>query len=123
MDSFALLDRLEPAEPHRDQLPNTGLSIRPFVDDREPLCLVQAQRQNDPSSGFDLIEDRRRQSLGGGRQQGSIVGRVLAPATRPVSDADGDIRAAELAQVRFGRSEEHTSEPSHEIPSRMPSSA
>src|SRR6516165_7318829 len=32
-------------------------------DDREPLCLVRAQRQNDPSSGFDLIEDRRRQSL------------------------------------------------------------
>ena len=27
---------------------------------------------------------------------------MLAPATRPVSDADGDIRAAELAQVRFG---------------------
>jgi hypothetical protein len=51
-------------------LPNTGLSIRPFVDHREPLCLVRAQRQNDPSSGFDLIEDRRRQSLGGGRQQG-----------------------------------------------------
>ena len=62
-----LHDRLEPAEPHRDQLPNTGLSIRPFVDHREPLCLVRAQRQNDPSSGFDLIEDRRRQSLGGGR--------------------------------------------------------
>ena len=73
MGSCALHDRLEPAEPHRDQLPNTGLSIRPFVDHREPLCLVRAQRQNDPSSGFDLIEDRRRQSLGGGRQQGSIV--------------------------------------------------
>src|SRR6202045_2807736 len=92
----------KPAEPHPDQFPNIGLSIRPFVDHREPLRLVWAQRQNDPSSGFDLIEDRRRQSLGGGRQQGSIVGRVLAPATRPVSDADGDIRAAELAQVRFG---------------------
>ena len=102
MGSCALHDRLEPAEPHPDQFPNTGLSIRPFVDHREPLRLVRAQRQNDPSSGFDLIEDRRRQSLGGGRQQGSIVGRVLAPATRPVSDADGDIRAAELAQVRFG---------------------
>src|SRR5215510_4426810 len=102
MGSCALHDRLEPAEPHRDQFPNTGLSIRPFVDHREPLCLVRAQRQNDPSSGFDLIEDRRRQSLGGGGQQGSIVGRVLAPATRPVSDADGDIGAAELAQVCFG---------------------
>src|SRR5580692_57520 len=102
MGSCALHDRLEPAEPHPDQFLNTGLSIRPFVDHREPLRLVWAQRQNDPSSGFDLIEDRRRQSLGGGRQQGSIVGRVLAPATRPVSDADGDIRAAELAQVRFG---------------------
>ena len=102
MGSRALHDRLEPAEPHLDQFPYTGLSIRPFVDHREPLCLVRAQRQNDPSSGFDLIEDRRRQSLGGGRQQGSIVGRVLAPATRPVSDADGDIGAAELAQVRFG---------------------
>ena len=67
MGSRALHDRLEPAEPHRDQLPNTGLPIRPFVDHREPLCLVRAQRQNDPSSGFDLIEDRRRQSLGGGR--------------------------------------------------------
>ena len=67
MGSCALHDRLEPAEPHRDQLPNTGLPIRPFVDHREPLCLVRAQRQNDPSSGFDLIEDRRRQSLGGGR--------------------------------------------------------
>src|SRR6516225_9982687 len=67
MGSFALHDRLEPAEPHRDQFPNTGPSIRPFVDHREPLCLVRAQRQNDPSSGFDLIEDRRRQSLGGGR--------------------------------------------------------
>ena len=57
---------LEPAEPHPDQFPNTGLSIRPFVDHGEPLRLVRAQRQNDPSSGFDLIEDRRRQSLGGG---------------------------------------------------------
>ena len=37
--SCALHDRLEPAEPHRDQLPNTGLSIRPFIDHREPLCL------------------------------------------------------------------------------------
>jgi hypothetical protein len=46
MGSRALHDRLEPAEPHRDQLPNTGLSIRPFVDHREPLCLVRAQRQN-----------------------------------------------------------------------------
>ena len=80
----ALHNRLEPAEPHRDQFPSTGLSIRPLVDHREPLRLVRAQRQNDPSSGFDLIEDRRRQSLGGGRQQGSIVGRVLAPATRNV---------------------------------------
>ena len=80
----ALHNRLEPAEPHRDQFPSTGLSIRPLVDHREPLRLVRAQRQNDPSSGFDLIEDRRRQSLGGGRQQGSIVGRVLAPATRTV---------------------------------------
>src|SRR6202007_2868658 len=35
-------------------------TIRPFVDHREPLRLVRAQRQNDPSSGFD-IEDRRRQ--------------------------------------------------------------
>ena len=42
MGSCALHDRLEPAEPHRDQLPNTGLSIRPFVDHREPLCLVRA---------------------------------------------------------------------------------
>ena len=84
MGSRALHDRLEPAEPHLDQFPYTGLSIRPFVDHREPLRLVRAQRQNDPSSGFDLIEDRRRQSLGGGRQQGSIVGRVLAPATRNV---------------------------------------
>ena len=75
MGSRALHDRLKPAEPHPDQFPNTGLSIRPFVDHREPLCLVRAQRQNDPSSGFDLIEDRWRQSLGGGRQQGSIVGR------------------------------------------------
>src|SRR5215469_8286396 len=99
LGSRALHDRLEPAEPHPNQFPNTGLSIRPFVDHREPLRLFRAQRQNDPSSGFDLIEDRRRQSLGGGRQQGSIVGRVLAPATRPVSDADGDIGAAELAQV------------------------
>jgi len=52
MGSGALHDRLEPAEPHRDQLPNTGLSIRPFVDHREPFCLVRAQRQNDPSSGL-----------------------------------------------------------------------
>ena len=102
MGSCALHDRLEPAEPYRDQFANTGVSIRPFVDHREPLPLVRAQRQNDPSSGFDLIEDRRRQSLGGRRQQGSIVGRVLAPATRTVSDADGDIGAAKLAQVRFG---------------------
>ena len=56
MGSCALHDRLEPAEPHRDQFPNTGLSIRPFVDHSEPLRLVRAQRQNDPSSGFDLIE-------------------------------------------------------------------
>ena len=68
MGSRALHDRLEPAEPHPDQFPNTGLSIRPFVDHREPLRRVRAQRQNDPSSRFDLIEDRRRQSLGGGRQ-------------------------------------------------------
>ena len=102
MGSRALHDRLEPAEPHPDQFPNTGLSIRPFVDHREPLRLVRTQWQNDPSSGFDLIEDRRRQSLGSGCQQGSIVGRVLAPATRTVSDADGDIGAAKLAQVRFG---------------------
>ena len=34
MGRCALHDRLEPAEPHRDQLPNTGLSIRPFVDHR-----------------------------------------------------------------------------------------
>ena len=52
MGSCALHDRLEPAEPHPDQFPNTGLSIRPFVDHREPLRLVRAQRQNDPSSGF-----------------------------------------------------------------------
>ena len=77
MGSCALHDRLEPAEPHRDQLPNTGLPIRPFVDHREPLCLVRAQRQNDPSSGFDLIEDRRRQSLGGGRQRGSLIARTM----------------------------------------------
>ena len=64
MGSCALHDRLKPAEPHPDQFPNIGLSIRPFVDHREPLRLVWAQRQNDPSSGFDLIEDRRRQSLG-----------------------------------------------------------
>src|ERR1700751_2571170 len=32
MGSCVLHNRLEPAEPHRDQLPNTGLSIRPFVD-------------------------------------------------------------------------------------------
>ena len=31
MGSRALHDRLEPAEPHPDQFPNTGLSIRPFV--------------------------------------------------------------------------------------------
>jgi hypothetical protein len=52
MGSCALHDCLEPAEPHRDQLPNTGVSSRPFVDHREPLCLVRAQRQNDPSSGL-----------------------------------------------------------------------
>ena len=98
MGSCALHDRLEPAEPYRDQFANTGVSIRPFVDHREPLPLVRAQRQNDPSSGFDLIEDRRRQSLGGGRQQGSIVGCVLAPATRPVSDADGDIGATATSE-------------------------
>ncbi|HEV3060281.1 MAG TPA: hypothetical protein VGY48_18710, partial [Vicinamibacterales bacterium] len=34
MGSCALHDRLEPAEPHPDQFPNTGLSIRPFVDHR-----------------------------------------------------------------------------------------
>ena len=104
MGSRALHDRLKPAEPHPDQFPNTGLSIRPFVDHREPLRLVRAQRQNDPSSGFDLIEDRRRQSLGGGRQQGYIVGRVLAPATRTVSDADGDVGAAKLGagSLRLG---------------------
>src|SRR5262244_1793000 len=54
----ALHDRLEPAEPHPDQFPNSGLSFYPLVDHREPLRLVRAQRQNDPSSGFDLIEDR-----------------------------------------------------------------
>ena len=32
MGSRALPDRLEPSEPHPDQFPNTGLSIRPFVD-------------------------------------------------------------------------------------------
>ena len=47
MGSCALHDRLEAAEPHPDQFPNTGLSIRPFVDHREPLRLVRAQRQND----------------------------------------------------------------------------
>ena len=44
MGSRALHDRLEPAEPHLDQFPNTGLSIRPFVDRREPLRLVRAER-------------------------------------------------------------------------------
>ena len=72
MGSGALHDRLEPAEPHRDQLPNTGLSIRPFVDHREPFCLVRAQRQNDPSSRFDLIEDRR------GNRLAAAVGRALS---------------------------------------------
>src|SRR6478672_10389361 len=43
-------ERLEPAEPHPDQFPNTGLPIRPFVDHREPLRRARAQRQNDPSS-------------------------------------------------------------------------
>ena len=43
MGSRALHDRLEPAEPDPDQFPNTGLSIRPFVDHREPLYLVRAQ--------------------------------------------------------------------------------
>jgi hypothetical protein len=38
---LCLRDRLEPAEPHRDQFPNTGLSIRSFVDHREPLCLFE----------------------------------------------------------------------------------
>jgi hypothetical protein len=52
MGSCALHDRLEPAEPHPDQFPNTGLSIRPFVDHREPLRLVRAQRQNDPPLGL-----------------------------------------------------------------------
>ena len=31
MGSRALHDRLEPAEPHPDQFPSTGLSVRPFV--------------------------------------------------------------------------------------------
>jgi hypothetical protein len=42
------------------RLNRTGISSRtlvypsaPFVDHREPLRLVRAQRQNDPSSGFD----------------------------------------------------------------------
>ena len=92
MGSRALHDRLEPAEPHPDQFPNTGLSIRPFVDHCEPLRLVRAQRQNDPSSGFDLIEDRRRQSLGGGRQQGRtliempFVAGAREPTTNLVSE-------------------------------------
>jgi len=44
MGTCALHDRLKPAESHLDQFPNTGLSIRPFVDHREPLRLVRAQR-------------------------------------------------------------------------------
>ena len=75
MGSCALHDRLEPAEPHLDQFPYTGLSIRPFVDHREPLRLVRAQRQNDPSSGFDLIEDRpRTDGLSHGHQANRALG-------------------------------------------------
>ena len=67
MSSCALHDRLEPAESHRDQLPNTDLSIRPFVDHREPLCLVPAQRQNDGNSplidGDRVLDDLRRRAM------------------------------------------------------------
>ena len=56
----ALHDRLEPAEPHPDQFPTTGPSIRPFVDHREPLCLVRVQRQNDPSIMDEARERLRR---------------------------------------------------------------
>ena len=57
MGSCALHDRLEPAESHPDRFPNTGPSIRPFVDHREPLCHVRVQRQNDP---FIMDEARER---------------------------------------------------------------
>ena len=48
MGSRALHDRLEPDEPHPNQFPNTGLSIRPFVDHREPLRLFPAVAHSYP---------------------------------------------------------------------------
>jgi hypothetical protein len=47
--SCALHSRLEPAAPHPDQFPNTGLSIRPFVDHREPNSAVAINGEGPPA--------------------------------------------------------------------------
>ena len=49
MGSCALHDRLEPAEPYRDQFANTGVSIRPFVDHREPNSAVAINGEGPPA--------------------------------------------------------------------------
>ena len=55
MGSRALHDRLEPAEPHLDQFPYTGLSIRPFVDWSWQYYVVESMKSQE-FSGAILME-------------------------------------------------------------------
>jgi hypothetical protein len=62
--SRALHDRLEPAEPHRDQFPNAGLSIRPsicaWMGTREGPVVLQVDAMPAPAAALSDQLDRRR---------------------------------------------------------------
>ena len=81
MGSCALHDRLEPAEPYRDQFPNTGLHIRRFVDHRS------GSKHTTPKKANKMAPDRRQSALllplpGGRKRNAQAVADPTTPAAR-----------------------------------------
>ena len=92
MGSRALHDRLEPAEPHLDQFPYTGLSIRPFVDHREPLRLSAAHQMLGRHARPYRDLDPAQHPQGAERQSGGCDGRDAAGAGAGALCLDGQRR-------------------------------
>ena len=83
-------DRLEPAEPNRDELPRLESSRRILVNDSQKL-LFRAHRKNQTAHWLELLEQSRRRLLGRRRNQDLVEWRALGPTARPIADTNADI--------------------------------
>ena len=59
---------------------------------------IRPHRNDQPATGRELLQKRRRHFLGSGRDQDGIIGGAFGPAARAVADAELDVLVAELLQ-------------------------